>query len=100
MPKVLLCPPNYFDVVDQKNPYMSRKFAVDRVKARSQWESLCSILQQHGCEIETIEPVEGFEDMVFAANQVFVGAKEGYGRFVVPSRILWRVWFPQHARRS
>ena len=22
MPKVLLCPPNYFDVVDQKNPYM------------------------------------------------------------------------------
>ncbi len=89
MPKVLLCPPNYFDVVDQKNPYMSRKFAVDRVKARSQWESLCSILQQHGCEIETIEPVEGFEDMVFAANQVFVGAKEGYGRFVVPSRMVY-----------
>ena len=89
MPRVLLCPPKFFDVVDQKNPYMSRESAVDRVKARSQWEGLCSVLQQHGCEIETIEPVEGFEDMVFAANQVFVGAKEGYGKFVVPSRMVY-----------
>jgi hypothetical protein len=28
MRKVLLCPPDYFDVVDQKNPYMSRGSAV------------------------------------------------------------------------
>jgi hypothetical protein len=28
MRKVLLCPPDYFDVVDQKNPYMSRESAV------------------------------------------------------------------------
>jgi N-dimethylarginine dimethylaminohydrolase len=89
MPKVLLCPPNYFDVVDQKNPYMSRDSAVDRVKARAQWEVLCSVLQQNGCEVETIEPVEGLEDMVFAANQVFVGAKEGYGKFAVPSRMVY-----------
>jgi N-dimethylarginine dimethylaminohydrolase len=89
MPKVLLCPPNYFDVVDQKNPYMSREVAVDRVKARTQWESLCSVLQQNGCEVETIDPVEGLEDMVFAANQVFVGEKDGYGKFVVPSRMVY-----------
>ena len=88
MPKVLLCPPNYFDVVDQKNPYMSRESAVDRVKARTQWDELCSVLQQNGCEVETIVPVEGFEDMVFAANQVFVGEKERYGKFVVPSRMV------------
>src|SRR5436853_7026124 len=68
MLKVLLCPPNYFDVVDQKNPYMSRESPVDRVKARSQWENLCGVLQQFGCEVETINPVEGLEDMVFAAK--------------------------------
>src|SRR5664279_2324080 len=73
MPTVLLCPPHYFDVVDQKNPYMSRESAVDRVKARSQWETLCGVLQQNGCEVQTIDPVDGLEDMVFAANQVFVG---------------------------
>jgi N-dimethylarginine dimethylaminohydrolase len=89
MPKVLLCPPDYFNVVDQKNPYMSRECAVDRGKARSQWDVLCSVLQQCGCEIETIAPVEGFEDMVFAANQVFVGAKDEFGKFVVPSRMVY-----------
>jgi len=89
MPKVLLCPPDYFDVVDQKNPYMSRKSPVDRGKARTQWDALCGALQQAGCTIETIAPVEGFEDMVFAANQVFVGEKVGYGKFVVPSRMVY-----------
>ncbi len=89
MQKVLLCPPDYFDVVDQKNPYMSGEVAVDRVKARSQWDALCNVLQQNGCEIETIDPVEGLEDMVFAANQIFVGAKNGYGKFAVPSRMVY-----------
>ena len=88
MLKVLLCPPNYFDVVDQKNAYMSKESRVDRVKARSQWENLCSVLQQCGCEVETIDPVDGLEDMVFVANQVFAGEKLGYGKFVVPSRML------------
>jgi N-dimethylarginine dimethylaminohydrolase len=89
MPRVLLCPPNYFDVIDQKNPYMSLEHAIDRAKARSQWENLCSVLQQNGCEIETIDPVEGLEDMVFAANQLFAGDKPGYGKFVVPSCMVY-----------
>jgi N-dimethylarginine dimethylaminohydrolase len=89
MPKVLLCPPDYFDVVDQKNPYMSGNSAVDRVKARKQWDALCGVLQQSGCEVETIAPVAGLEDMVFAANQVFVGARIGYGEFAVPSHMVY-----------
>lgn len=88
MSRVLVCRPDYFDVIDQKNPYMTGNAAVDRVKARRQWDALCSVLQQNGCEIETIEPAMGLEDMVFAANQVFLGAKAGYGKFVVPSRML------------
>jgi N-dimethylarginine dimethylaminohydrolase len=88
MPKLLLCPPDYFDVVDQKNPYMTQNDAVERAKARSQWDHLCAVLQQSGCEIETINPVEGLEDMVFAANQAFVGEKTGYGKFAVPSHML------------
>lgn len=89
MVKVLVCPPDYFDVVDQKNPYMTRKCSVDRAKARTQWENLCSVLQQNGCEIEVIDPVEGLEDMVFAANQIFIGEKSGYGKFAVPSRMVY-----------
>jgi N-dimethylarginine dimethylaminohydrolase len=83
--RVLLCPPTYFDVVDQKNPYMSGDPPVDRVKARTQWQALCTALQESGCEVETIDPAPNLEDMVFAANQVFVGYKDGLGKFIVPS---------------
>lgn len=83
-----MCPPDYFDVIDQKNPYMSREHAVDRVKARAQWDSLCSVLQQNGFEVDTVVPVAGLEDMVFAANQLFLGEKSGYGKFAVPGHMV------------
>lgn len=86
--RVLLCPPAYFDVVDQKNPYMVENLSVDRERAQRQWQALCSALEQAGCQVETIAPAPGFEDMVFAANQVFVGFHEGIGKFIVPSRMV------------
>ena len=90
MPKqVLLCPPSFFDVVDHKNPYMSGNSAVDRGKARTQWQALCTVLQQCGFQIETVEPAPGLEDMVFAANQAFVGDHPTLGKFVVPSRMVY-----------
>jgi N-dimethylarginine dimethylaminohydrolase len=86
--RVLLCPPAYFDVVDRKNPYMSPNSSVDHENAQRQWLALCSALEQTGCQIETIAPVAGLEDMVFAANQVFVGFDESIGKFIVPSRMV------------
>ena len=86
--RVLLCPPTYFDVVDQKNPYMAGKPPVDRDKALRPWHALRSVLEQAGCEVETIDPISGLEDMVFAANQVFVGFQEKIGKFIVPSRMV------------
>jgi N-dimethylarginine dimethylaminohydrolase len=85
---VLLCPPAYFEVVDQKNPYMSPKVPVDRQKAQQQWQALCSALEQTGCQVETLPPAAGLEDMVFAANQVFVGFHDRVGKFIVPSRMV------------
>jgi len=88
MPKsVLLCPPTYFDVIDMKNPYMLGDCPVDQVKAREQWENLRAALESAGVKVKTIAPVPGLEDMVFAANQVFVGHHEKIGRFIVPSRM-------------
>jgi len=107
--RVLLCPPAYFDVVDQKNPYMSEKLPVDREKAQRQWQALCSALERAGCQIETIAPVPGLEDMVFAANPAFVGFQEGRGKFIVPSRMVhssrqrevhfYVDWYRQHGFR-
>jgi N-dimethylarginine dimethylaminohydrolase len=86
--QVLLCPPTFFDVVDHKNPYMSGNSPVDREKALTQWHALCSALQQSGYQIEIIDPISGLEDMVFAANQAFVGHHSSMGKFVVPSRMV------------
>jgi N-dimethylarginine dimethylaminohydrolase len=85
---VLLCPPAYFDVVDRKNPYMVENPGVDREKAQQQWQALCSALEQAGCQVETISAAPDLEDMVFAANQVFVGFHEGVGKFIVPSHMV------------
>jgi N-dimethylarginine dimethylaminohydrolase len=87
-PAVLMCPPDFFTVRDVKNPFMDVSVPVDATLARSQWEALCLAFEEAGVETLQIEPVEGLEDMVFAANQTFVSAGK-HGRFVVPSRMRY-----------
>ena len=87
--RVLMCPPSFFDVQELKNPYMGQP--IDRRRALQQWQSLCRTLEESGVGIETIEPIPGLEDMVFAANPVFVGHGEKVGNFVVPSRMRFPI---------
>jgi len=72
--RVLLCPPEYFDVVDVKNPYMEGKIGlVDSQKATVQWEQVRAAFEQCGATVELIDAAEGCEDMVFCANQTLAG---------------------------
>jgi len=88
MPKAaLMCPPTFFDVREPKNPHMGR--AIDRVLAQHQWENLRQALTQAGVSVELIDPVKDLDDMVFAANQVFVGDHPRAGKFIVPSRMRY-----------
>jgi N-dimethylarginine dimethylaminohydrolase len=88
MPKTaLMCPPTFFDVREPKNPYMG--LPVDRAKARQQWENLRRTLEDAGLKVEVIDAVEGLDDMVFAANQVFVGHHDRLGHFIVPSSMRY-----------
>src|SRR5437879_13159830 len=87
MKSVLLCPPTHFAVRDGKNPYTKNAGPVEREKAQRQWQALHGALESAGLKVETIKPVEDFEDMVFAANQVFVGRHEKIGKFIVPSKM-------------
>jgi N-dimethylarginine dimethylaminohydrolase len=88
MPKsVLMCPPTFFDVGEPKNPHMG--LAIDRVLAHNQWENLRRSLSDSGLKVELIDPVKGLDDMVFAANQVFVGEPPDLGKFIVPSRMRY-----------
>jgi N-dimethylarginine dimethylaminohydrolase len=71
---VLMCPPDYFDVIDVKNPFMSGQVGtVNKSAARKQWEDVKSAFEAAGKPVSLIDPVENLEDMVFCANQTFVG---------------------------
>ena len=88
MPKTaLMCPPTFFDVRELKNPYMGRP--IDPAKAQRQWEGLRSALEDAGVRVELIDPVKELDDMVFAANQMFVGHHDQLGKFIVPSRMRY-----------
>jgi N-dimethylarginine dimethylaminohydrolase len=99
-----MCPPTYFDVREVKNAHMGG--AIDKALALKQWDALREALQDAGFTVETIAPVPDLDDMVFAANQVFVGSHPQSGRFIVPSRMRYSSrqkevphyveWFRQH----
>ena len=71
---VLMCAPDYFDVIDVKNPFMVDKAGtVDKTLARKQWGELKAAFEAAGKQVSLIDPIAGLEDMVFCANQTFVG---------------------------
>ncbi|MHC4940289.1 MAG: dimethylarginine dimethylaminohydrolase family protein [Planctomycetota bacterium] len=79
---VLLCPPDHFDVVDVKNPFMEgHAGTIDKSAARAQWDALSDAFRDAGMTVETLDPTPGCEDMVFAANQTFPG-RHSSGRLV------------------
>ncbi len=65
------------------------RLPVDRDKAKQQWTALCDGFRAAGLALAFIAPVKDLEDMVFAANQVFVGSHETLGKFVVPSEMRY-----------
>jgi N-dimethylarginine dimethylaminohydrolase len=84
---VLICPPDHFTVRDVKNPFMSLDEPVKRDLAWEQWKAFRAALERCGVETQQIDPIEDLEDMVFAANQVFVARGAAHARFIVPSRM-------------
>jgi N-dimethylarginine dimethylaminohydrolase len=71
--RVLMCRPDYYDVVYAINPHMKdaegRLRKVDRPRARAQWQALRDVYGAIGFAVETIPGDPGLPDMVFAANQ-------------------------------
>jgi len=82
-----MCPPAFFTVRDVKNPFMHAGAVVDRDAAVRQWEALRDTFARLGITPYAIEPAADLEDMVFAANQAFIGAGRLHARFAVPSRM-------------
>jgi N-dimethylarginine dimethylaminohydrolase len=63
-----MCPPEFFTVAYEINPWMHREVEVRRDRAHEQWDALVQTLRQAGAEIELLQPHPGVPDLVFTAN--------------------------------
>jgi N-dimethylarginine dimethylaminohydrolase len=101
MHQLLLCPPDFYAIRYEINPWMSRRREVDGAQAVEQWRRLRELLVALGCEVEMVRPEVGWPDMVFTANAGLVAG----GRFI-PSNFRhaersgeearYRAWFSTH----
>ena len=74
--KWLLCPPTFFDVSYEINPWMDVDVPPDKALAPEQWKNLHHTLIRLGAYVEYVEPTRGVPDLVFTANAGLVRDKK------------------------
>lgn len=68
VPTILMCPPDYYGVEYEINPWMNCERIVDHAEAVRQWTALHGILVDLGVAVPVLEPKPGLPDLVFTAN--------------------------------
>jgi N-dimethylarginine dimethylaminohydrolase len=92
MARFLMCPPDFYGIEYEINPWMRIAHPADHELAVKQWDDLYRTLTSlPDVEVELIEPQKGLPDMVFTAN-----AGLAYGDLFIPSRFR----FPQRRGES
>ncbi len=72
--RLLMCPPDHFDVSEVRNPYMEDAIGtVDFEGATRQWEALREAFVSCRATVEIVDPTDACEDMVFCSDQSLVG---------------------------
>jgi arginine dihydrolase len=80
MRELLLCPPDYYGIEYEINPWMSRARGADKPLVQAQWKGLFDTLSRLDCKVELVPARPKLPDMVFTAN-----AGLTVGRRFIPS---------------
>jgi len=83
--RYLMCPPQYFGVLYEINPWMHREVAVDPDRALGQWNELRVALEAAGAVVELLEPAPEVPDLVFTANAEIIKAQDHHLKETVAS---------------
>ncbi len=88
MSRLLVCPPDFFGIEYEINPWMRLNNRVDHGRAVSQWQTLMRIFEQDlGIVLERMIPIPGLPDLVFTANAgLVVGHTAVVSHFRYPER--------------
>jgi len=82
-----MCPPDFYGIEYEINPWMSRQRQSDQPIAMRQWQALKQLLEDAGARISLLSPVQGLPDMVFTANAALIYRDQAVmARFRHPER--------------
>jgi N-dimethylarginine dimethylaminohydrolase len=100
-PRILMCPPDFYGIEYEINPWMSRSRGSDRDRAVQQWTALTDILRGFGVQVQVMTPREGLPDLVFTANAGLIYRGSFYSaRFRHAERAkespVFDTWFAEH----
>jgi len=103
-PRILMCPPDFYGIEYEINPWMSRARGSASENARQQWTTLRDTLSGLGVTIEFLTPQPGLPDLVFTANAGLVfGDRFFSSRFRHEVRAretpYFDAWFADHGFR-
>ena len=101
MRRLLLCPPDYYGIEYEINPWMRQTRNAEPGLARAQWQSLHDTLQSLGCQIDLLAPQPGLPDLVFTANAgLVIGRRFILSNFRHKERrgeeVHFERWFAEH----
>ncbi len=102
MSRLLVCPPDYFGIEYEINPWMRLSNRVDHERAVVQWHALMRVFEKDlGVVLERMTPMPGLPDLVFTANAgMVVGRTAVVSRFRYPERqreeAHFENWFREH----
>jgi N-dimethylarginine dimethylaminohydrolase len=82
--KMLMCPPSYYVIQYEINPWMKLKNPIRPAKAMTQWQNLHDALVRLGVDVQTVPQKRGCPDMVFTAN-----AGVSQGKTFIPSHFRY-----------
>lgn len=97
----LMCPPDYYGVFYEINPWMHADAAFDRELAQKQWRNLVATIREAGATVKIMEAVEELPDLVFTANAGLIDGKRFIpSNFRYPERqpeiVNNNAWFRSH----
>ena len=69
-PRILMCPPDFYGIEYEINPWMSRSHNSTPDKAQAQWRALRDTLLRLGAQVETMTPQKGLPDLVFTGAEM------------------------------
>ena len=84
--RILMCPPDYFSIDYEINPWMNVSIGSNASLATEQWTALRDTLRELGVIVDLLEPVKGLPDLVFTANAAIV-----FRNIFIPSRFRYGV---------